>query len=105
MTNKIKLISTGNEEGRSYYIFEKDNSFFSLFPKFLLGCGFNNLKEYEDYQDNFPDIGDFENKVEHFKNDEYDIDVVFTSNRIILIIRTSEDNRSNLISGIEKITS
>lgn len=99
----MKLIGSGNKEERSYYIFEKDKTFFSLFPKFLLGCGFENLKEYEDYQEKIPDINTFENKVENFKNQNYDIDIVFTHNRIIIIIRTKQENKKNVATGIQSM--
>lgn len=98
MVNKLKLLGTGNKENRFFYIFEKDKIFFSLFPKFLIGCDFENLGLYED-----EDISFSENKVENFKNDFYDIDVIFTCNRVILIIRT--DEREALISGILPIFS
>lgn len=103
MKNKLDLIGSGNQDGRFFYIFSKDSSFFSLFPKFLMGCGFENLGAYEDYSSDFPDLDLLENKIEYFKNDAYDIDIIFTRNRIILIVRTSEHNRDNLVKGIKNV--
>lgn len=103
--NKMKLTGSGNEEGRFFYIFDKSANFFSLFPRFLLGCGFENIGVYEDYQEKPPAIDNFKNKIEHFKNEEYDIDVVFTHDKIMLIVRTEEKNRENLLSGIQSISS
>lgn len=105
MINKLKLIGSGNKEGRYYYIFNKDNTFFSLFPKFLIGCDFENLGVYEDYQEKNQNITNFENKIEHFKNNNYDIDVIFTHNKIILIVRTNEENKKNLLLGITSMSS
>ena len=101
---KLKLVGSGNEEGRFFFIFNKGESFFSLFPQFLLGCGFRDLGIYEDYQEEMPDIKQFTNKIEHFKNEGYDIDVIYAQDRIILIVRTNKDNRKQLITGIENIT-
>ena len=101
----MKLTGSGNEDGRFFYIFDKDITFFSLFPKFLLGCGFEDLGVYEEYQEKLPNINNFKNKIEHFKNNEYDIDIIYTHDKIILIIRTEEKNRNYLISGISSMSS
>lgn len=101
----MKLTGSGNSDGRFFYIFDKDMIFFSLFPRFLLGCDFKDLGVYEDYQEKVPEINKIENKIENFKNSEYDIDVIYTHNKIILIIRTEEKNRNNLISGISSMSS
>jgi len=100
----MKLIGSGNKDGRFYYIFNKENSFFSLFPKFLLGCGFDNLGDYENEEEETRDIINFKNKVEHFKNNDYDIDLIFSHDRIILIIRTLDSNKDNLIKGIDSMS-
>jgi hypothetical protein len=103
MTKKLKLLGSGNESRRSFFILSKEDSFFSLFPLFLIGCGFKNIGVYEDYQQEKPNINSFLNKIEHFKNEEYEIDLIYTIDRIILIIRTDECNRDKLISGIKRI--
>lgn len=104
MTDKPKLIGTGNKDGRFYYIFDKNPSFFTLFSKFLLNCGFQDLDVYEDYLDNPPDINKIKNKLEHIRNDKYDIDIIYTQDRIILIIRTNNINKDNLDIGITKMS-
>lgn len=101
--NKLKLIGSGNEGNRNYFIFNKDNSFFSSFPLFLIGCGFKEIREFEDYQIDVPDINSIKNKIEYFKNEEYDIDLIYTSDKIILIVRTNIANRYILLNGIKKI--
>jgi hypothetical protein len=100
---KMKLIGSGNEGERSFFILSKDYSFFSSFPLFLMGCGFNDIGIYEDYQEDKQDIKKFNNKIEHFQNEEYDIDLIYTSDRIILIVRTDKSNREKLLIGIKKI--
>ena len=103
METKLILKGTGNENNRNYYIFEKNEIFFSLFFKFLINCKITNLGEYEDYQETTPDIKWYKNKVDHFQNEEYDIDVVFSDDRIVLLIRCDESLRDNLVDGISQM--
>lgn len=101
--NKLAIFGSGNEGRRSFFIFEKNESFFSLFPLFLTGCGFKEIGVYEQYQEDKPNLNDLNNRIENFKNENYDIDVIYTQNRIILLVRTDPSNRKNLIAGIERI--
>lgn len=100
---KLKLIGSGNEKERNFFILNKNNSFFSLFPLFLIGCGFKQIGIYEDYQEDKPDIKTFKNKIEHFQNDDYDIELIYTQDRIILIVRTDISNKEKLLFGIKKM--
>jgi hypothetical protein len=104
MDGKLKLVGSGNEGNRNFFILSKEDSFFSLFPLFLIGCGIKNIGIYEDYQEDKPDINSFNNKIENFKNEEYDIDLIYTSDKIILIVRTDISNREKLLFGIKKIS-
>ena len=56
MNKKLRVIGSGNKEGRFFFIFNKEESFFGLFSSFLINCGFRNLGIYEDYQEEKPDI-------------------------------------------------
>lgn len=103
MMSKLKLIGSGNEENRNFFILNKEDSFFSLFPIFLIGCGIKNIGIYEDYQEEKPNINQFTNKIENFRNEKYDIDIIYTNDRIILIVRTEISNRDKLLSGIKKM--
>ena len=100
---KLKLIGSGNEGARNFFILSKEDSFFSLFPLFLIGCGIKNIGIYEDYQEDKPNINSFNNKIENFNNEDYDIDVIYTQDRIILIVRTDISNRDDLLFGIKKM--
>lgn len=100
---KLKLVGSGNEGERSFFILTKGQSFFSLFPIFLIGCGFKDLGIYEYIKENKENISTFHNKVEYFRNENYEIDLIYTNDRIILIVRTDINNRKNLIEGIKKI--
>jgi len=101
--SKLRLVGSGNKGERNFFILTKEKSFFSLFPLFLINCGFKNIGVYEDYQEEEPNIDIFSNKIEHFQNENYDIDLIYTSNRVILIVRTAETNRNKLIKAINRI--
>lgn len=101
MNNKLKLIGSVNEGKRNVFILSKEKKFISLFPLFLINCGFKDIGIYEDYQEEEPDMNNLTDKIQHFQNEEYDIDLVYTLNRIILIIRTEVNNREKLILKIK----
>lgn len=103
MIKKLKLIGSGNKDKRNFFVLSKEESFFSLFPLFLINCGFKNIGIYEDYQEEKPDLNNFNNKIEHFQNENYDIDLIYTTNRIIIIIRTNFSNREKLLQGIKNL--
>ncbi|MFH0752339.1 MAG: hypothetical protein V1914_01950 [archaeon] len=100
---KLRLYGSGNEGRRNYYILGKEQKFLSLFPMFLLNCGIQEIGIFEDYQEDAPKIKDMNNTLEHFENQDYDIDVVYTSDKVILIVRTASENREKLVAAIEKI--
>ena len=102
-TKKLVLLGSGNQNGRSFFIFNKDSSFFPRFSLFLIGCGFNDLGIYEDYAEEKTNIKKFNNYVDNLKNNEYDIDLIITANRIILIVRHEPESREELISGIKRM--
>ncbi|MEW5896336.1 MAG: hypothetical protein AB1668_01470 [Nanoarchaeota archaeon] len=103
MIKQLKLFGSGNEDRRNFFVLSKEYSFFSLFPLFLVNCGFKNIGIYEDYQEEKPDINTFNNRIEHFQNQTYDIDLIYTRNRILLIVRTDPSNQKRLLKGIQKI--
>ena len=100
---KLKLLGSGNIDNWNYFVLSKDSCFFSLFPIFLIRCGITNIGIYEDYQEEIPDMNLFNNKIENYKNGKYDIDLIYSTNRIILIVRTDISNRDILIEGLNEI--
>ncbi|MCG2718968.1 MAG: hypothetical protein L6408_09090 [Nanoarchaeota archaeon] len=81
-------------------ILEKNASFFSLFPKFLLGCGFKDIHPFDEYE-KLPDIEKISGVVKHYNNQEWDIDVIYGEKRIFLIIRS--ENRESVMKGINNL--
>jgi|SaaInl4_150m_RNA_FD_contig_31_850989_length_657_multi_8_in_0_out_0_1 hypothetical protein len=79
----LKLIGLGNVEKdkRSYFIFEKSNNFL-IFNEILEKIGIDKL-----FYDELGAIESKSNELDHINNDRFDIDVVYTQDRIILIVR------------------
>ena len=50
------------------------------------------------------DINQIKNYIENFKNELYDLDVIYTQDKIIIIVRTDEGNRNKLLNSINKIS-
>lgn len=103
MIKKLILSGVGNSEGRSFYVIEKKQDFFSSFAKFLINCGFNENLYVDEYQEDSPKIKDFVDFQENFKNKDYDIDLIFGKEKIILIIRADENNLENIKKGIKNM--
>ena len=102
-TKKLTIIGSGNQLGRSLFVLSKEPSFFPRFALLLIGLGFNNLDVYEDYAEKLPNIKKFNNYVDNLKNEDYDIDLIITSDRIILIVRTAPKNRARLVASLKRI--
>lgn len=100
---KLKMISSGTDNNRVFFIVEKNNSFFDLFPMFLVSCGFSNIGVFGQYQMTRPEIHRIYNKLDRFWNEEYDIDLVFGSDKIFVLVRTDEGNREMLVDSFRKI--
>ncbi len=80
-----KLILSGlgsnEEQKRSYFIFEKPD-YPKAFNEFWERLGFGLF-----YYDEEGSIKEDCNRVNHFRDDKFDIDVVYTQDKIILIVR------------------
>lgn len=85
----LKLIGLGNDQqnNRSYFFLEKSNLFLKYFNEILEKIGISRL-----IYDELGQIEEKENELEHFKNDNFDIDVIYTSNRIIILVRASQED-------------
>lgn len=101
--NKLKLIGMGNSGKRNYFVFKKDNSFFSLFPNFLESLGLDKVSVLYEHSEEPQDINDLIDIQANVKNDKFDLDIIFGEDKFIVIIRTDEVNRDKLISELKKI--
>jgi len=85
----LKLIGLGNDEKnkRSNFILKKENLFGKSFNEIL-----DKLNLYSPIYDEQGSIEKLENKLDHFKNADFDIDVVYTKDRIVIIVRAEQKN-------------
>lgn len=79
----------GNNEfiKRGYYILEKENIFLDQFNKILGKLNFSEI-----IYDDFSLVKQRTNQIDHFKNSRFDIDIIYSSDKIIVIVRAEQDN-------------
>ncbi len=82
----MKAIGTLNSD-RSYYILVKESLIEKPLNEIMEKIGHDVLFYGKDEGDDFTE---YENRVERIVSGKYDIDVVYTSNRVILIVRAPE---------------
>ena len=84
---KLKIIGLGNNEKdkRSYFIIKKENLFMKSFNEIL-----EKLNLYPPIYDEQGLIEKLENQLDHFKNDNFDLDVIYTKDRIIVVVRAEQ---------------
>lgn len=100
---KLKLVGMGNDVRRSYFIFKKDNSFFSLFPLFLEELGLEKLGILYEHDEESQDLDSVIDIQDTTRNREFDLDIFYGTENCIVVIRTDEINRTRLINAIKKI--
>jgi hypothetical protein len=85
----LRLIGLGNDEfnKRSSFILEQSELFQESFNEILEKIKIND----QIYDEQLP-IKSRVNEIDHFKNKDYDIDVVYTIDTIILIVRAEQKN-------------
>ncbi|HII71164.1 TPA: hypothetical protein HA265_00225 [Candidatus Woesearchaeota archaeon] len=85
---KLKLYGTGNEDARSYFVFEKSLNFFPLFGKFLAKIRVGKPGSFYEYEDNALNLEDVTDSLENMRDELYDIDIFYGKERIIVTVRT-----------------
>lgn len=78
------LTGLGNDEEnkRSYFILKKDDLFMKYFNEILKKTELSPPLYKEQGR-----ISEFENQINYYKNEKFDLDVIYTSDKIILIVR------------------
>jgi hypothetical protein len=98
-TMRMTAIGTGEE--RSYYILVKEPLIEKPLNEIMKKIGAEDL--YYGEEDYSP--AGFENRVDHVVAGKYDIDIVYTTNRIVLIVRSpkkQQENFKNLMLAYSK---
>lgn len=101
--NKLKIIGMGNLDKRTYFVFKKDNCFFSLFPNFLENLGLDKLGILYEHSEEPQDINDLIDIQDTTKNKAFDLDIFYGKDNFIVIIRTDQKNKNRLMTEIKKI--
>ncbi len=85
----LKLIGLGNDEfhRRSSFILEQSELFQKYFNEILKKIKIKDMI----YDEQLP-LKSRVNEIDHFKNEDYDIDVIYTKDTIILIVRSKQEN-------------
>ncbi len=103
---KLTLSSSGSRGSRRFYVFKKSENFPELFRLFLIELGFSNLGIYsEENIGMLPNFMNWKDHLEHFEDDDYDMDLLVTKEKVFLIIRMKKENIDRKISlAAEKIS-
>ena len=110
--NKLKLIGLGNFGKRSSFDFSREeiNRFFSIFPIFLDNLNLEKTSFF--FEENHPieSIGSDKHiidkeysNLDHCENGQFDMDIIFLSKIIKIVIRHKEVDRDKIINEIKKI--
>lgn len=85
----LELTGLGNDSlnKRSFFIFKLDEIFQQHFNEILEKIGLKSRI----YDEQLP-LSKRKNQLDYFKNDEFDIDVIYTSDRIIVLVRANKSD-------------
>ena len=101
-SGKLKLYSLRKVENKSIFKIEKRQSFLRHFRGLMNGLGFGEMETWHydpALNREFP-LLKLNNFVDTFKNKNYEIDVIFTNDRVILMAQCSDANRIKFIEGL-----
>jgi len=107
--NILTLEGTGNDGYRYRYEFEKDEKFKDGFLGFMGDLGFKNDRDlgylFEDYGcekgiNGEVKVESINQKLENFRNKNFDVDVIFFEKEIEIIVRTKKTKE--LIKSVNK---
>jgi len=87
---KLNLVGLGTAGKRSYFVLEKKNIFSRYFNEILEKLGIEEKVYDKEYDSVLESIEEKNNEIEHFKNEYFDIDVIYTADRIIVITRAED---------------
>lgn len=82
----IRGMGHSQKDNRSYYVIAKENDMADPINAILEKIGF---EPYFFHENDEPDT--LTNQIAHIKNNNYDIDFVFTENRLMIIVRSDEE--------------
>jgi hypothetical protein len=99
---KMKLYSMRRVNDKSIFKLEKKQVFYRNFREILKNLGFEDVETWHynpSYDQEFP-IYKLNNFVDTFKSKNCDVDVIFTQDRIIVILRGPDAIRAKFVDGL-----
>ncbi|MFH1211710.1 MAG: hypothetical protein V1659_02155 [Candidatus Woesearchaeota archaeon] len=94
-----------SEKETFVFILSNEISFFQLFSGFLAKCGFEEEADvFGMYVFRDIDISGFENSVQQFRNNDWNIHVLYKIDRIMLFVTAKLKNKEKLLSWIKEMT-
>ena len=100
---KIKLVGLGNDEGRDYFVFSKEDSFLESFPLFLDRLCLGKTPSLHEYGEEPYPISEKSDLVERTSNHAYDVDLFYGKARIIIVVRSDEEHRPEVLDAVKAI--
>ncbi|MBU2522752.1 MAG: hypothetical protein KKE23_00480 [Nanoarchaeota archaeon] len=102
ISSKLRLYSVRKVNDKSIFKIEKRQSFYKQFREVLKTLGFSDIDSWHydpAFNKEFP-IKKLNNFVDTFKGKVCEIDVVFTNNQIIILLRSSDAVRKRFVDQI-----
>ena len=97
------MTAVGRGKKRSYYVLVKESLVEKPLNEIMEKIGLDPL--YYSYEDGGDNPTGYKNNVQHRVKGKYDIDVVYTADRIVLIVRAPKEQQEifkNLMSAYSK---
>ena len=98
--DKLTLTGLGSDKNRLFFIIKKGKGLRPFLAYLLLKCGFENNIFLTEYDDDHIDVINFEDTQSNYKNDDFDIDIIFGHRCIVLVIRIKNEKKRQFISNI-----
>ena len=117
MKEKIKILEISKNEHRSVFSFPKEQKLFGIIRNILMKLGFENESVYdfgclmdeeseqpiEDEKGHMTEakIERYKERIFNFSNNDYSIDIIFFSKKVILIFNYKKDKQQELSKVFE----
>ena len=101
---KLKLYSMRRIDDKTIFKVEKRQAFFKEFRVLLKNLGFReaNYWHFDHANQTEGNIHHLNNFCDEFRNKNHDLDIIFTSERVIIILRSSAQNRMKFVEELMK---
>lgn len=100
----MRLETTIRKDEYICFVFDKDEAIFPFLGKFLINCGLTKNPYVDEYQEQAPNIHAVRYKFDRYKNDDYDVIILFDLMNVWLLIKTiyNQNVVSYVLEGMPK---